>query len=154
MIDSQKTNFSKMALSLRQNNMNPNPLALFHDICRHIKCHLRNQNRQKFHFSNMGPHCETVFPSIFSYEFAFFFFCRTDHMRQYIVDHGYTVADIMDCSKGENHMCLIQMGSPEEAIKALAKLHNVNPEGYQTRNNAGLCFSFSGRKSTKSPNDD
>ena len=82
------------------------------------------------------------------------FFCRTDHMRQYIVDHGYTVADIMDCSKGENHMCLIQMGSPEEAIKALAKLHNVNPEGYQTRNNAGLCFSFSGRKSTKSPNDD
>merc|ERR1712117_527797 len=75
-------------------------------------------------------------------------------MRQYIVDHGYTVADIMDCSKGENHMCLIQMGSPEEAIKALAKLHNVNPEGYQTRNNAGLCFSFSGRKSTKSPNDD
>ena len=60
MIDSQKTNFSKMALSLRQNNMNPNPLALFHDICRHIKCHLRNQNRQKFHFSNMGPHCEIM----------------------------------------------------------------------------------------------
>ena len=60
MIDSQKTNFSKMALSLRQNNMNPNPLALFHDICRHIKCHLRNQNRRKFHFSNMGPHCVGV----------------------------------------------------------------------------------------------
>jgi len=78
----------------------------------------------------------------------------TDQMRQYIVDNGYTVADIMDCSKGENHMNLIQMGSPEEAIKALAKLHNVNPEGYQTRNNAGLCFSFSGRKSTKSSNDD
>ena len=58
MIDSQKTNYSKMALSLRQNNMNPNPLALFHDICGHIKCHLRNQNRRKFHFSNMGPHCE------------------------------------------------------------------------------------------------
>ena len=60
MIDSQKTNFSKMALSLSQNNINPNPLALFHDICRHIKCHLRNQNRQKFHFSNMGPHCEVL----------------------------------------------------------------------------------------------
>ena len=66
MIDSQKTNFSKMALSLRQNNMNPNPLALFHDICRHIKCHLRNQNRRKFHFSNMGPHCAMANCKIFS----------------------------------------------------------------------------------------
>ena len=75
-------------------------------------------------------------------------------MRQYIVENGFTVVDVQDCSKGDNRMCLIQMGSPEEAIKALAKLHNVNPEGHQTRNNAGICFSFSGRKSTKSSNDD
>jgi len=71
-----------------------------------------------------------------------------EHLRKYILENGFTVIDVQDCSKGDNNMCLVQMGTPEEAVKALAKLHNITPDGYHTRNNAGLCFSFSGRKST------
>merc|ERR1719273_593535 len=38
------------------------------------------------------------------------------------------------------------MATEQEAIKALAKFHNITPEGIKTKNDAGLCFSFSGRK--------
>ena len=52
-------------------------------------------------------------------------------------------------------MALAQMGTVEEAIKALARFHNKSPPGHSTRNNAGLCFSFSGRKAAgKMPDDD
>ena len=43
-------------------------------------------------------------------------------------------------------MALVQMATEQEAIKALAKFHNITPEGIKTKNDAGLCFSFSGRK--------
>ena len=49
-------------------------------------------------------------------------------------------------------MALVQMASVEEAIRALAKLHNKTPEGHKTRNNSGLCLSFSGRKDVKDVN--
>lgn len=71
----------------------------------------------------------------------------TEELKNYLLEQGYTVSDIEDCSKeGGGKMALVQMGTTEEAIRALAKLHNVTPEGYTTRNNSGLCFSFSGRK--------
>ena len=60
---------------------------------------------------------------------------------------GLTVTDCQDCGKEGSGMALVQMSTTEEAIKAIAKFHNVTPPGHHTKNNAGLCFSFSGRKS-------
>ena len=54
--------------------------------------------------------------------------------------------DCQDCGKDGSGMALVQMASEQEAIKALAKCHNITPPGVKTKNNAGLCFSFSGRK--------
>ena len=63
MADPQKTNFSKMALSLRWKEIKANPLVLFHVIFRPTKCAPKNQNRWKFHFSHMGPHCALTWMS-------------------------------------------------------------------------------------------
>jgi len=35
------------------------------------------------------------------------------------------------------------MASPEEALRALAVMHNYAPEEYKFKNAAGLCVSFS-----------
>ena len=43
-------------------------------------------------------------------------------------------------------MALVQFQSLEDSVLSLAKLHNLTPEGYKTKNNSGLCFSFSSRK--------
>ena len=70
---------------------------------------------------------------------------RTDALRQYLVEKGYTLVDVQEVGK-ENSMALVTFATVEEAVSALAKLHNITPEGYQTKNNSGLCFSFSSRK--------
>jgi len=67
-------------------------------------------------------------------------------LQKYLVEEGLTVKDCQDCGKEGSGMALVQMATEQEAIKALAKFHNVTPEGIKTKNNAGLCFSFSGRK--------
>lgn len=68
-------------------------------------------------------------------------------LQKYLVESGLTITECQDCGKDGSGMALIQMGTTEEAIKAIAKFHNVTPPGHRTKNNAGLCFSFSGRKS-------
>lgn len=68
-----------------------------------------------------------------------------DKLRQYFVDNGFTVKDIQDCGK-DGSMALVHLSSVEEAIGALAKLHNKTPEDFSTKNNSGLCFSFSNRR--------
>jgi len=67
-------------------------------------------------------------------------------LQKYLVEEGFTVKDCQDCGKDGSGMALVQMASEQEAIKALAKCHNITPPGVKTKNNAGLCFSFSGRK--------
>lgn len=73
-------------------------------------------------------------------------------LQEYLVKKGFTNPEVQECGK-DGSMALVQMTSIEEAIKALSKLHNVTPEGYQTRNNSGLCFSFSGRRMSSSKMD-
>jgi hypothetical protein len=70
-----------------------------------------------------------------------------EDLQKYLVEAGLTVTDCQDCGKEGSGMALVQMSTTEEAIKAIAKFHNVTPPGHHTKNNAGLCFSFSGRKS-------
>jgi len=67
-------------------------------------------------------------------------------LQKYLIEEGLTVKDCQDCGKEGSGMALVQMATEQEAIKALAKFHNVTPEGIKTKNDAGLCFSFSGRK--------
>merc|ERR1719418_120088 len=67
-------------------------------------------------------------------------------LQKYLVEEGLTVKDCQDCGKEGSGMALVQMATEQEAIKALAKFHNITPEGIKTKNDAGLCFSFSGRK--------
>ena len=68
-------------------------------------------------------------------------------LQKYLVEAGLTVKDCQDCGKEGSGMALVQLASEQEAIKALTKFHNITPEGLKTKNDSGLCFSFSGRKS-------
>jgi len=71
---------------------------------------------------------------------------KATDLQKYLVEEGLTVKDCQDCGKEGSGMALVQMASEQEAIKALSKFHNITPPGIKTKNNAGLCFSFSGRK--------
>ena len=67
---------------------------------------------------------------------------KSEDLKTYITDHGFTVTSIDECGK-DGSMALVQMATVEEAVMALAKLHNITPKGHVTKNNSGLCFSFS-----------
>merc|ERR1712200_336593 len=68
-------------------------------------------------------------------------------LQKYLVEGGLTVKDCQDCGREGSGMALVQLASEQEAIKALTKFHNITPEGLKTKNDSGLCFSFSRRKS-------
>jgi hypothetical protein len=55
------------------------------------------------------------------------------------------VKEIHECGK-DGSMALVQLCTVEEAIAALAKLHNKMPANIKTKNTSGLCFSFSNRR--------
>lgn len=66
-----------------------------------------------------------------------------DLLKAFFVEHGFTVSEVRECGK---NMALVRFASVEEAILALAKLHNSTPEKIGTKNANGICLSFSGRK--------
>ena len=71
---------------------------------------------------------------------------KLDELKSYFVDSGYTVKDTQECGK-DGSMALIQLTSAEEAISALAKLHNKMPGNIGTKKGElGLCISFSNRR--------
>jgi len=71
---------------------------------------------------------------------------KLDELKSYFVDSGFTVKDTQECGK-DGSMALIQLSSVEEAISALAKLHNKIPERIGTKKGElGLCISFSNRR--------
>ena len=71
---------------------------------------------------------------------------KLDELKSYFVDFGFTVKDTQECGK-DGSMALIQLASVEEAIGALAKLHNKIPESIGTKKGElGLCISFSNRR--------
>ena len=71
---------------------------------------------------------------------------KLDELKTYLVDSGFTVKDTQECGK-DGSMALVQLSSVEEAISALAKLHNKIPESIGTKKGElGLCISFSNRR--------
>ena len=71
---------------------------------------------------------------------------KLDELKGYFVDSGFTVKDTQECGK-DGSMALVQLSSVEEAISALAKLHNKIPERIGTKKGElGLCISFSNRR--------
>merc|ERR1712107_130861 len=63
-------------------------------------------------------------------------------VKDMFIDRGFTVKESKECGAGGS-MALLTMASPEEALRALAVMHNYAPEEYKFKNAAGLCVSFS-----------
>jgi len=62
-------------------------------------------------------------------------------VKDLFVENGFTVVDSKDCD-GKSKMCYLQIDSPEEALRALAIMHNHNSDKVKTENSKGLCVSF------------
>merc|ERR1712062_331678 len=88
---------------------------------------------------------------------------KSDQLKKFIVDSGYTVKSMegsqrpIDESKPKSDytMVLVELASVEEAIDAVANLHNSWPKKFGTmkkdryENSRGLVFSLTGVKQVK-----
>lgn len=73
-----------------------------------------------------------------------------NEVKELFIERGFTVKDAVECGNGG--MALLTMSSPDEALLALALMHNFCPEGYKTKNNNGLCVSFSANRGERRKN--
>jgi len=83
---------------------------------------------------------------------------KTDQLKKHIIEAGYTVKSMegskrpVDDSKPKSDytMAIVELASVEEAIDAVANLHNSWPKKFGAKkkdkfeNERGLCFSFKG----------
>jgi len=63
-------------------------------------------------------------------------------VKDMFIQRGFTVKEAKECGSAGS-MALLTMANPEEALQALAVMHNNAPEQYKFKNAAGLCVSFS-----------
>jgi len=63
-------------------------------------------------------------------------------IKEMFIERGFTVKESKDCD-GKSHMCYLYMPGPDEALMALAAMHNHAPEDLKFKNTNGLCVSFS-----------
>jgi len=63
-------------------------------------------------------------------------------VKDMFIERGFTVKESKECG-ANGTMALLTLPDPEEALRALAVMHNYAPEGYKFKNAAGLCVSFS-----------
>merc|ERR1719266_2633446 len=89
---------------------------------------------------------------------------KSDLLKKHIIESGYTVKSIEGSKRPEDKekastgytMALVELASVEEAIAAVANLHNSWPKKFGTKKNdrfgnaRGLAFSFAGVKKEKS----
>jgi len=89
---------------------------------------------------------------------------KSDLLKKHIIESGYTVKSIEGSKRPEDKdkpstgysMALVELASVEEAIAAVANLHNSWPKKFGTKKNdrfgnaRGLVFSFAGVKKEKS----
>merc|ERR1719495_30437 len=66
-------------------------------------------------------------------------------IKDMFIEKGFTAKESKECGASGN-MALLTMASPDEALLALAVMHNYAPEEYKFKNTAGLCVSFSAKK--------
>jgi len=88
---------------------------------------------------NLGPPSSTLHVANLPEDFS-----HSD-VKDMFIEKGFTVKESKECGTGGN-MALLTMASPDEALMALAMMHNYAPEEYKFKNVAGLCVSFSGKK--------
>lgn len=88
---------------------------------------------------------------------------KSDELKKYIIEAGYTVKSVEGSQRPEEKdkastgytMALVELASIEEAIGAVATLHNTWPKKFGTKKNdsrgnaRGLVFSFAGTKPEK-----
>jgi len=88
---------------------------------------------------------------------------KMEMVKKYIIESGYTVKSIEASKRPEDKekpstgytMFLVELGSVEEGIAAVANLHNTWPKKFGTKKNdrngnaRGLCFSLVGVKNEK-----
>jgi len=67
-------------------------------------------------------------------------------VKDMFIERGFTVKESKECGPNGS-MALLTMTNPEEALMALAKMHNYAPEEYKFKNVSGLCVSFSSARS-------
>jgi hypothetical protein len=83
---------------------------------------------------------------------------KSDQLKKYIIEAGYTVKSIEGSKRPEEEdkknagytMAVVELASVEEAIEAVANLHNTWPKKFGTKKNdahgnaRGLVFSLAG----------
>jgi len=63
-------------------------------------------------------------------------------VKELFISRGFTVSESSEIS-GKSNMCYLQMPSPDEALSALASMHNFTQDGLTFKAANGLCVSFS-----------
>jgi len=63
-------------------------------------------------------------------------------IKEMFIERGFTVKESRDCD-GKANMCYLHMPNPDEALGALAAMHNHAPDEMKFKNQNGLCVSFS-----------
>lgn len=62
-------------------------------------------------------------------------------VKDLFIEKGFTVKESQECGNGG--MAFLSMPSPDEALMALAIMHNYAPQELKFKNASGLCVSFS-----------
>lgn len=88
---------------------------------------------------NLGPPSSTLHVANLPEEL------NHSNVKDMFTEAGFTVKESVECGASAN-MALLTMASPDEALLALAVMHNHAPEQYKFKNVAGLCVSFSVKK--------
>ena len=61
-------------------------------------------------------------------------------IKDLFVENGFTVIDSKEC-EGKSKMCYLKMDNPEEALRALAVMHNHNSDKVKTEVSFSSFFS-------------
>merc|ERR1712179_886754 len=89
---------------------------------------------------------------------------KSDQLKKFIIESGYTVKSmegsqrpVESKTKSNYTMVKVELASVEEAIAAVANLHNSWPKKFgemkkdRFENSRGLVFSLAGEKQVKNP---
>eukprot|EP00092_Neocalanus_flemingeri_P000321 GFUD01000343.1.p1 GENE.GFUD01000343.1~~GFUD01000343.1.p1 ORF type:complete len:518 (+),score=179.07 GFUD01000343.1:61-1614(+) len=88
---------------------------------------------------NLGPPSSTLHVANLPEELT------PNDVKDMFIEKGFTVKESKECGTNGT-MAFLTMASPDEALMALAVMHNYAPEEYKFKNTAGLCVSFSSKK--------
>lgn len=95
----------------------------------------KNQQQVAKITKNMGPPTNILhvsnFPETFTHE----------DIKEMFIENGFTAKESREC-EGKTKMCYLIFSSPDEALMALAVMHNHSTDELKSKNGKGLCVSF------------